>query len=246
METFTNRNNTKKVLMKVAIMATLYERRENAVRTIQSIALQVDEVRVILNIRGAEPVAEWIDLIQSAAPNVDIDISDNRLGCGERFRGVKTKGYYFTCDDDLIYPDDYVGIMMYKVDLYKCVVSMHGRRFTSKVIDRYYGCRDVEAYRCLYNDSIHDLTIHVPGAGVMAWHTNDVDLSYGMFNEKNMDDVEVARICHQQGVGIKFIAHAADYFEYMPPPAGTTIHDIESPSGGVEQTRIVNEILKEL
>jgi len=211
--------NEKKVR---ATMATMYKRLSQALTAIKSIAPQVDQMFVVLNVMGKEDPVEWSNAVKEVHPNVITIVSNNRLGCGERFIPVVGDGIWFSCDDDLIYPEDYVKVMRARLDDYGGIVSAHGRYFITGKIDRYHspGRGNVEVMRCLY-DYPSDIELHVPGAGVMAWDGEEVDLSYHLFKRKNMDDVEVGRLAAYQGVSISGIGHKAGWIVYNDPGEDT-------------------------
>lgn len=201
-------------IKKVASIATMYQRRQQAAQAIKSIISQVDQIVVILNIRGSENISQWKQEINQ--PKATYIVSDNRLGDAERHLPVTTdKVYYFTLDDDLIYPKDYVQKLIKGIETYRSLVTLHGKYFPRVKIKNYY--TDIRklanSYKCLSLQE-EDYEVTVPGSGVMAWRGDLIDLRYSLFNEKNMADIEVARLAYQQRERIVCLAHYAGYILY--------------------------------
>ena len=231
----------------VAVMATMYSRRHQAAAAVRSLHKQVDRVTVILNIiNGDCDISQWKrDIMKrKKADNVRFVISDNRLGDAERYRPVtRSAVYYFSCDDDLIYPPTYVEKMVQGIETYRAPVTLHGKyvpkgtTFTNfyQQVSKLGHC-----FHCLGSQD-DDYEVTIPGTGVMAWRGDHIDLTYDQFNERNMADIEVARLAYQQRQRIVCLAHDNNYLTYNDVGDETIwnwhYNDCE------RQTEIVNAIL---
>ena len=76
--------------------------------------------------------------------------------------------YYFSCDDDIFYPNWYIQETIDKIEQYNCIVTYHGRRLLGKGLNYYRGHY---GYRCL-GDVEDDTLIDVAGTGVTAFRTD--------------------------------------------------------------------------
>lgn len=199
--------------MIVAQLATIPGREGSVKQTIESLEMQVD----LLHVRYKSP-------------------SD-----AEKFRDLdKYDGYIFTCDDDLIYPPNYVRTMIAAIERNnrKAVITCHGRTFPPRKIRSYY--RDkTEGYRCLGTVD-KDYYVHSGGTGVMAWHSDLWRPQMDWFKAPNMADVFIGREAHVRGIPIVCIAHKEGWIRYIDQPEGTTIWE-QHVNDDTEQTRYWNE-----
>ena len=134
------------------------------------------------------------------------------------------QGFFFSCDDDLIYPDTYVKDMIRGVNKYKCIVTLHGRSFLIKPILSYYQSA-THKYRCL--DKVnYDVQVDV-GEGVMAFHTDMVKVKYSDFKAPpNMADIWMSKIAHDQNVPIMVLARQR-VFIYLPKILFTILNEYQ-------------------
>jgi hypothetical protein len=202
-----------------ASIATMYSRITQAKQAIKSLCKQVNEVYVVLNVMNDDTnVVEWSNEIAAISPNVHCIVSDNTLGDAERYLPVDQDAIWLTCDDDLIYPKDYVKLLRKALHSYGGIVTFHGKRYLTGSIVTFSapGYGNVYNFRCLYTEQ-QDMILHVPGSGVMMWDGREVDLRYQHFQRKNMADIEVGRIALDQGVQVSGIAHGDWWIRYNQP-----------------------------
>jgi len=217
-------------VMRVALIVSIPEREKMLERTVKSLRNQVDEIRVSLNEYSYVP---------SFLNEKEVVLLDNALGdAGKFYFANKFKGYILTCDDDLIYPKGYVDFMCAGVDKYKCICTLHGRKYSRPVVgfqNSFIG------FPCL-GDVLSDVIVDVGGDGVMCYHTDYFNISYNDFYSKNMSQLWVAKKAISQGVKIMVLAHRVGYLEYMYPE--WTIWDEASHSNFREQTKLLKSFLK--
>ncbi len=148
--------------------------------------------------------------------------------------------YYFTCDDDLIYPPDYCERLIEWVDFFekKAVVSLHGSVFKEfPVTSYYYGRR---TYPCL-GDVPAPQRVIFPGTGCAAFHSSAVELSMRDFKVRNMADIWLGLLLQKQKVPSVVLPHQGDYLTYNPDlPLKNTIWGQEHEDDFV-QTALVNQ-----
>ena len=213
-------------------IATLKEREESFKQTIASLYPQVDRIYAVLT--NYDEMPEWL----SELPKVIAIIGHNHIADSGKFMFIDIcEGYYFGCDDDLWYPETYCETMIAAVDKYKCVITLHGKRFgkqTKNFREDYH-----LSMRCLGN-AICDIPLHLGGAGVMAFHTGDFHPSIGDFLRPKMADLWISKAAAEAGVPIMGISHHKGWLKYMPPenPIWDQPCDVEF------QTGVINDFLK--
>ena len=148
--------------------------------------------------------------------------------------------YYFTCDDDLIYPPSYIPDMIAKIEEHKCIVSHHGRILTREGIPYYKGHK---SFRCL-NDISNDELIDVPGTGVTAFDTeyfNPTELWKS--NDLRMSDLIFGLEAAKQDKKIMVLKHKIGYITHS---TAINLKDTiwHKEQGNPRQTEIADEILK--
>lgn len=165
----------------VAGMATYKGREKCRVDAYKSIIRQVDELHIYVN--DDSPIHE------SILNDKKVTVHRHPLGdIGDRgkFYLPKKNAHYFTLDDDLIYPHDYVMKTLRGIRKHRRVVSWHGRTL-NKDAGRYYNGGH-QKYRCLGYVK-NDVEVEFPGTGVMAWCSDDFTFDIKDFESSNMADV---------------------------------------------------------
>jgi hypothetical protein len=212
-----------------ALIASIPEREQMLERTVRSLRNQVDEIRVSLN--DYKHVPRFLN-------KKECIILDNSMGDAAKFYFAdKFEGYIFTCDDDLIYPKNYVRYMIQGIKRYNSVVTLHGRKYSRPVI----GFQEAfTGYPCL-GDVIQDIEVDVGGDGVMAYHTDLINFFYDEFKSKNMSQLWVAKKCKEHGIKIMVLAHKTGCLQYQYPK--WTIWDEANKEGFKEQTELLKTFL---
>lgn len=77
--------------------------------------------------------------------------------------------YYFSCDDDIIYPPDYIEHTKNLIDKYGTIITYHGRRLTGDLNKYYKGRHTVYDFRGAQD---LDVFVDVGGTGVMGFRTD--------------------------------------------------------------------------
>lgn len=215
---------------KYAMIASIPTREKMLERTIKSLYPFVDDIYIALN--GYKHIPECV-------LDCRVIILDNSMGdAGKFYFAEKLKGYLFTCDDDLIYPPDYVEYMIKGVEKYKCACTLHGRNYSRPVIgfQQFF-----DGYPCLH-DVKNDIKVDIGGDGVMCWHTDFLKVKFSDFKQKNMSQIYFSKLCHNQGINIMCLKHKEGYLGYMNP--SDTIWEQEARKGFVKQTELLKEFLK--
>lgn len=214
-----------------ANIASIPERKEFLIKTVKSIYNQVDVINLYLNNYKENPFIN--------DPKINVVFGDNSTGDAGKFFFIdKCDGYYFTMDDDLIYPENYVKDTIENYN--DGVVTYHGRSFPNFPIRSYYNSAN-KRHHCM-NQQLNDDIVQFGGTGVMMFHTSKVKLRYDMFKFKNMADVFVGVYCRVNKIEIKCLKHKKDFLTYQNV-GKNTIFDKHNMADQL-QTAIVNKYFK--
>jgi|SRR6186713_1287163 len=204
----------------VACMATMPGREKARLLSCMSLTNQVDQIYVYDNSINS------------------IDLTDNG-----KFAGLfleKEPCYYFSCDDDLLYPPDYIERMIEDIDRNKSIVTCHGRVLIGEDLPYYDGHK---FYPCLGNVDYSGL-VQVAGTGVTGFRTdyfNPVHLAIN--SNQKMSDLIFSYYAMKEGKDIYMMPHKEGWIKQIDVPISTSIHTTER----VNQQRLThtaNEIYK--
>lgn len=207
--------------MKIVVgMATTNFRREWAERAMESLRDQVDEIRLYNNDTESE------------------DYTDNA-----KFRYLSDYAepiYFFSCDDDIFYPTNYIKKSIEAIETYNAIITYHGRKLLG--LNRNY-YRGHQGYRCLGTVE-EDARIDVPGTGVTAFRTdyfNPIDAYKS--KDKKMADCVIGLEAAKQNKDIYVINHRAGWLKDLRVPQKATIH-YQQHRNPKRQGEIANEIYR--
>ncbi len=230
-----------------ANIATYPPRMHSLKQMIASIYDQVDVIRICFNEMTIEDVPDYI--LQLASHTYDgnhegkirmIFPNDNLTDNGKFYDLDNVYGnheYYFTMDDDLIYPHDYVENTIQSIKNYGMIVTYHGRILKGKGLKYYY---DHRVFRCLGKVS-QDKKIDVCGTGVTAFDTRYFHPK-GLANHpmKKMSDLTFSLEAARQGKKIGVMRHDVGWIRTVKHEEN--IFGTESRNGTPNQNNIANQI----
>ena len=218
---------------RIVVNVASYKRTESLIRTLESIINQCDEINVALNDHYMEEIPDFLH-----HKKINLFFTDNSIGDAFKFLNLeKVDGYYFSIDDDLIYPPTYVSDTIKRCKEFnnKKVVTYHGRNFSSFPISSYYRSAS-ERYACLTKVK-NDVKVQFGGTGVMCFHTSLIKIPIDYFKNANMADVWIGKYCIENNIEIICLKHDEGYIKYIPQKS--TIYNEESKSDKI-QTDLVN------
>ena len=212
--------------MRIVIgIATTGDRPNELKHTLESLneqTVKADLIYLYDNSNGSLTLIEYTKL-------GDVILSDKCLGCGDHTDNSKFFGlqyiedscYFFSCDDDILYPEDYIEKTIEAIDKHKTIVTYHGRNLRGKGLNYYH---DHSAFRC-DQSFIETKKIDVCGTGVTAFRTdyfNPKDIYKA--EDKCMSDLVFSLEAIKQG---KEITHIGHYGNWIIPQinSGSTIYD---------------------
>lgn len=228
-------------------IASIPGRAEALKSTIESLYHQVDKIGIYLD--GYNSVPDFIKENDKVVYKTSDDF-ERKVGDAGKFYWVDShSGFYFTCDDDLIYPKDYVQRIKSKILSNKkpLVVGWHGSVLLSP-FENYYdkSSRRVFAFGA---PRPYDTPVHILGTGCLGFHTNDIVVSFGDFPTPNMADVYFAKVAQEQKVPFQVIKHDRDEITEFPNTKETSIyaHSSANKSNSSHNTKeIQNRIVKSI
>lgn len=218
-----------------ANLASIATRERELRVTVSSLYRYVDRINVGLNLY--ESIPKFL-----RKKKINAWLCDNSKGDAEKFRS-EDKGYYLTCDDDLIYPPDYVKTLLEAIDKYKSIVTCHGRSFNGPLVSYYRSA--TERYHCLHDVS-DDVKVHVGGTGVMGFHTDHFEISIDEFEHRNMADVFVGKKAAENQVAIMCLQHRKGWIQYQKTMRNkVTIFD-QASRNDVIQTELLASFIQQI
>lgn len=224
--------------MKITANIATYKPRMLSLRhAVVSLYDQVDIIRICVNSHNDGDLDYFNNM-----PKVEIIIPEKDLIDNGKFYSldhIKEPEYYFTCDDDLIYPPDYVQKTMEAIETYGIIVSYHGRILRG--LNRCYYF-DHKNFTCLTSVTGNH-KIDVCGTGVTAFDTryfHPKNLAFA--KDQKMSDIVFSMEAAKQGKAIGVIEHKHLWLKLTPVELVETIHMTESATGNKRQNELANEI----
>jgi hypothetical protein len=203
-------------------MATTEERYKHAQRVIKNLSNQGASIHLQVN-------------------SEDIDYTDLGKYAGLYIAHQKNElpDIYLTCDDDIVYPKNYVKRMVEAIEEHKCIVTYHGRKLTGIGKD-YYNSHI--RFGCL-NEVDDNVFIDVAGTGVTGFATEYFNPFY-LLNEpqKCMADLVFSLAAAKQDKQIKLLKHAKNMFKDLKIKKELTIFEQFNGKETPEQNELADQI----
>lgn len=190
--------------MIIAGIASIPTRINQLINTVNSLYNQVDKINISLNHYTAIPN-------ELKMPKIDAQLTQ---GTDEqKFRHVEGE-VFLSCDDDLIYPEDYVETIKDALTVYdNHIVTFHGRSFDTFPIQSYYKSK-ARKYRCL-DKVADDIPVQIGGTGCMALRPELIKPTLEDFPHKYMADIQLSIKARKQNIKIICLAHEAGWIKYQ-------------------------------
>jgi hypothetical protein len=148
--------------------------------------------------------------------------------------------YYFTCDDDIIYPKDYVKKSIAYINKYKSIIAYHGDVLLNKIPRLYPECQ-----RFHFTSEVKNIIrLDVAGTGLTSFNTdyfNPKDI-YN-YKHKNMVDQIFSLKAAEQNKKIILPPHRKNTFTAQKIPPDQTIWG-QHKNKRKHQIKLANEIFK--
>lgn len=190
-------------------VATTPERVALLPRSLGSLRPQCDRLHVYLNGHAQVPecVRELADHFYQAPAN---EGADRKFAWAHEHDGV-----YLSCDDDFVYPADYVARMSGELARWSAelgaplFVTAHGRTYPPRPKD---SADQIGAPATLNAHCPHGRWVNHAGTGVLAWDASRlrVPLSYPVLNRT---DVQLSAWANARGIPIWTVPHFAGWLK---------------------------------
>ncbi len=237
----------------IAGVASYSAREDVFEKSLASILPQVDHIHVFLNGYSSTPEYLLKDKITVYRSQDYLDIS----ATGKVFSLDKLEScYFFTVDDDILYPPNYVAKMLECIEKYKrkVCVSVHGSIFPER--PKWY----FERYSLFpfQRELKEDKFVSLIGSGTFAFHTDTLKTHFDDFMPKVMVDLKFSILAKEQKVPLVCIARENAWLKVINDAEGLyqefikskTHHTVEcmksSPWGFSEYKDIVTPVLKSI
>jgi hypothetical protein len=202
----------------VAVFATTGDRKKQLKQAAKSIIDQVEHVHIYDNSKQK-------------------DLTDNAkfilLGA------FSEPVYYFSCDDDILYPKDYVERTIQEIEKHGTIVSWHGRILTEGA-HKYYGSSH-QGFRFFQGNKLERLD--VAGTGVTAFRTDYFEpTNIATSSYKCMSDLVFSLEAWQQNKVITLPEKKAGWINDIP--VKSSIFKRERNGEQKHQIELMNKILE--
>lgn len=190
---------------KIIYNVSSFKRKNGLINTINSVLNQCDVINVFLNDYDEIPLEMYHE-------KINIFLTDNSKGDAYKFYElINSTGYYFTIDDDIIYPENYTEFMIENIEKYnrKKIITLHGRNFQSFPIQSYYS-KNADLYH-FTNEIKKDVVVKFGGTGVMAFHTDLIKERISFFETKNMADIWIGVLSKINQIDIICVKHNKNF-----------------------------------
>jgi len=189
-------------------IATIPEREESLKDTLATLKGQADNICVYLN--GYTEPPGWLHNYSYVIGVIASDLGD--IGKFYPCFGILPPDFMVTCDDDLLYPQDFVKTLTQAAHFYQCPVSAHGRVIASPTTSYYRG-GSLAAYRCLGTVE-EDAEVTVIGTGCMAFPTSEILPRLEDFEHPNMSDIWFSKLCQENNIPRMALAHKEGWIKH--------------------------------
>ena len=222
-------------MKRTANIATYPPRLESLRRVLSSIYNQFDVIRIYFNEYKEFPK---LDDPQNKIQKIKGDnLTDNGKFAGLDF--ITSPEYYFTLDDDLIYPKNYAEATVISIETFGMIVTYHGRKLQGLNKDYYRGHK---SFHCLGTVD-GNFPIDVAGTGVTAFSTEYFHpIGLSLDPRHLMSDLIFSEAAAEKGKRIGVMAHEVGWIKHIDHEE--TIFSTESKGTTFVQNAISDKIYK--
>lgn len=188
----------------LAALASQPRREALLARVLETLRPQVDDLRVYLNGYARVPAC-----VEQLADRYELGADDR--GAERKFWWSEDAGVelYFTCDDDILYPPDYVATMQAALEQHPgALVSAHGRTYLGRPASVHHVSGGTVG---IFHKRVDvGRWVNHAGTGVLAWDARSVRVP-ARWPAENIADMQLAVWAQNAGVPIWLIPHQAGW-----------------------------------
>lgn len=206
-------------MFKVAVIATTGKRKKQLKKSVSSLMRQVDALHIYDNSENPD--------LGALGKFAYVDVFNDPV-------------YYFTCDDDIIYPQGYVSKTIEWIEETGSIVSWHGRKLDPKA-DKYYGYPHTEEVR-FFQEIDRVIELDTGGTGVMGFRTDYFKPDIADLPYKRQADLTCGLEAAKQGK--KIISPPKKHQWIVGQEVKSSIFKTESRGNQAVQIELMNKILE--
>lgn len=182
-------------------------------RAIESLVHQIDEFHIYLN--GYHDVPVWLKNISSAIIYRSAQFGE--LGDAGKFFGYARSDaeWYFSCDDDIVYPRDYAERLIAASQVYRAPVGVHGSILRYPDIG-YYKKNSRHVLHFRWKNNV-DRRVHILGTGTMLLNKKIIK-ALPHFGYPNMADIWMAKHMAELGIPMYAVARPDRWLKEIDVP----------------------------
>lgn len=209
---------TDSIPLVVATLCSIPERAELLRQVLASLAPQVDALHIYLDRYDSIP-----DFVRNCHSQVTVYLSKDHPGLRDNgkflaFSALEEDCYYFTADDDIVYPPDYVASMVRRIEDYErqAVIGVHGVLLPEQADAYFTSFRKVHMFK---KELERDALVNNLGTGTVAFHSSllrGLDLTH--FGTPGMADLYLSVFCKQRDIPMIALARPEDWLQELPSP----------------------------
>lgn len=222
-------------------MASIPTRKQQLKSSVHSILDQVDILCIYLNNYQTVPSYLFHDKIRIYRSQAHGDLADTGKFYPLQFYD---NAYYFTLDDDLLYPRNYIETLTQKVDVYerRAFICVHGNILTHERLTSYYqDKKGVHYAKALPSDK----QVDIPGTGTLAFHSQLYQPNIQDFPRRFMTDIWMFKIAYMRDIDVIAIARSKQWLQsLLVKPDSHAIYNRFHQQDALP-TKIINQIRKE-
>ena len=180
---------------------------------LNSLQPQVDEIFVCLNEYDQIPVelqSEQFRKVKCTIPET------NMMDAGKFLHLHEATGIFFSCDDDIIYPSDYVARTLERLGDYpNAIITYHGRAMHTHCACESYR-RDCCKGYAFYAECQEDTPIHIAGTGVSAFRSDLLQIDAEKFYPQGMADIHFSISAFDRKIPVILVRHPEQWIVQNP------------------------------
>ncbi len=206
-------------------------------KTINSLVNQVDRINIYLD--GYKDVPNFLSPISKKC---DIRFSEGGRSLRDNGKFMNLcqheNCYYFSVDDDIVYPPDYVAFMISKIEEYgrEAVVGVHGVILPEEP-DRYFSKKRKVFH--FENELKKDIPVNFLGTGTTAFHSQLLqEMKVEFFEKTGMTDLFLSIFCKKNRIPMIAVERPI-YWLKENKNLGPTLYT-EYINSDIEQTLLVS------
>jgi hypothetical protein len=187
------------MIKKIAGLASIPSRIESLRYVVDSIIGQIDEFHIYLNNYSTIPDFLSRDKVTIYRSQDFKDLTD--IGKFYPLFNQNVDCYFFSIDDDIIYPANYAERMIGKIKSYdeKALICVHGNVLPRRKLESYFAEKKCLQYHYFFAE---DQKVDVPGTGTLAFRSNLLKLSLDDFPLDKMSDIWIFKKAFEKKIDV--------------------------------------------